>query len=528
MTRASGLGRKGQLGVFLAVFFAVLVGDGREVPWSDAKQIHQVAEAIAFRGALDVPVQTGLVREGKNYATHPIVASAIHLPGAVIQRVVGGQDHRARAFTSHLGPALAAGVAALYFLRLLLLLGLSPLGASLATVLMSFGTMVAVYARYPHPEIVETACFVAFFYHLLASTMRPGVREALLVGLWAGLLLNTKEIFVLSLPGAIAYVAASRWRELGPRRIAALVGWIGLGLVPAAIVMAWYNHARTGALTGFGRPPGAAARDLFVEPMWLGFWGLFFSPNKSLFIFNPPVALSLLALPRALRWRKDWLWALLLTAAPVVMVYCRSVFGSGAWGWGPRHLVFLVPLLLVPAAHLLDDALAARRTALLGAVAAACLVGLSVQVLGSMLYWDHPNRMAQEARTRWLGSPNRGGALTPESGGRCDPCYEDHLPLQWIAAFQPVALNYWMARHVLAKSPFEVAEKDAPWHRYTTLRLDVRDAYARARIDWWFNDYQRAPHRLPGRVLLGVVVAGLLAGIALWSAGVRRATRRDG
>ncbi len=518
------MSRKAQLGVFLAIFFAVLLGTSREVPWSDAKQLHQVAEGIAFRGEIDIQVRTVLFRDGKSYALHPFLASAVHVPGAFIQRHVGErwpdwQRQHARALTSHLGPALCAAVAGVYFLRLLLLLGLSPVGASLATILMAFGTMVAVYARSPYSEIVQTACFLAFFYHLLSTSLRPRAGAAVLLGLWAGLLLNTKAIFLLSFPGAVAFLVARQLRGLGAKRVAILLGWAALGLLPGILTMAWYNHARTGDVTNIGYPIGRQSKSEFVEAMFLGLWGLFFSPNKSVFLYSPPLVAAMFALPRALRVRKDWLVALAFTAAPVVMFYGKFVFWSGDWCWGPRYILFTVPLLLLPLTFVLDEALVARRRLLLAGLAGVFAVGFAVQVLGAAFYWDHPVRMAREARTRWLGEPNRSGAISRDSGGNCDPCYEDFYPLQWVSALQPIELNYWMLGHVLRDHPWEVAEADAPWHRYTTLKLDVRASYQRLRLDWWFLDFDADPFRGPGRVLLGLMAIGLVAGGGLWARG---------
>ena len=46
-----------------------------------------------------------------------------------------------------------------------------------------------------------------------------------------------------------------------------------------------------------------------------------------------------------------------LTALPVVLLYSRLLFWAGDYAWGPRYLVFLAPLLLLPAALLLEDLL---------------------------------------------------------------------------------------------------------------------------------------------------------------------------
>jgi hypothetical protein len=59
------------------------------------------------------------------------------------------------------------------------------------------------------------------------------------------------------------------------------------------------------------------------------------------------------------------------------------------------------------------------------------------------------------------------------------------------------------------------AEADAPWHRYTRLRLNIADSYQRARLDWWFLDF--VPRfAATGRALLGLMVLGMMAALAGW------------
>jgi hypothetical protein len=92
------------------------------------------------------------------------------------------------------------------------------------------------------------------------------------------------------------------------------------------------------------------------------------------------------------------------------------MFWSGDWCWGPRYLLFMVPVLLLPAVLALDHLLGARRRVAVVAAGSFFAVGLFVQVLGNAFYWDHFIRISQEARSRWLGSPNRAGAASVDRG----------------------------------------------------------------------------------------------------------------
>jgi hypothetical protein len=515
-----------QLGVFLTVFFALWVGGSREPPWSDAKQLHSVAEGIVYRGAIDIPVATVNTRDGKFYALHPFLPSAVHLPGTVLQWAVGNYFPEAkavgRALGSHLAPAALAAASTLMFARLCVWLGVSALGASLASLGLAFATMFTVYARSPYSEMTQAWAYLGLYGSVLRASREPAPRRFLALGAWAGLVVNAKNIFILALLGAAVYVVWRLWGRLGPRGLLRAAGLAALAGLPFVVMIAVYNHARSGSFTNTGYPVGRMADREFVENVFFGVWSLFFSLGKSLFLYCPPLAAAVVAFPRAIRWRTDWLWVLALTAVPVIGVYGRFVFWSGDWCWGPRYLLFLVAPLMVPVARLIDDLLAARRRLALAALGALGLVGVGVTCLGSAFYWDHFIRIAQVARLQWLGQPNRAGATSPDQGGACNPCFEDYFPQNHLPAFQPIAGHLWLLRHVPRGHGWEEAEADAPWKRYTTLKLDViKGWYAWARVDWWKLDFV-GPLETAGHVLLVVFSLGLGLGAALWTVGLRR------
>ena len=510
-----------QLGLFLTMFFAYLVLQSREIPWNDGKRIHQVAESIVARGAVDVS-PPGIEHNGKTYAVNPLVPSAIHVPGAFLhvrlRQVWPTADYVLKAMTSHIGPAALGALACLLFALLCRDLGVSALGCRLAVLVLGFATMLAVYARSPWSEMAQTTAFLGFFLWLLRLHRNATPWAALWLGLWAGVLVNTKVVYALCIPGAALFAGVQLYRKQGARPLLRALGLALLGGLPGLVTMLAYNHARTGSLFDVGyalSAPGQQSRSFSENPFY-GLWGLLLSPGKSLFLYSPPLIVALLALPHALRTRdRGWLWALLLTGGPVVYSNAKYLFWSGDWCWGPRYILFVVPALLLPAIFVFDDLLARRRRLALAAGGAVFAVGLFVQVLGSLFYWDHFIRISQEARTSWLGAPNRAGAAAKDRGGMCDPCFEDFYPFNWLPAFSPVEGHYWLLRHVPRRHSWEQAEADAPWHRYTSLKLRIASSYPRARLDWWFLDWKK-DLRPAGAFLLAFMFAGALGSAFLW------------
>jgi hypothetical protein len=522
-----------QIGLFLFAFFAYMAVGSREVPWTDARRFHMVAESIVHRDAVDIPLFTGLQRDGKNYAFNPFLTSAVHVPGAALHKRVEERWRWAgeptRALGSHIGPALSAALLCVFFAMLCRDLGASVLATNLSTVVLALGTMIGVYARSPYSEIVQAAAFMGLFVWLLRVARKPTIWAALWFGFWAGMIVNTKAIYVLSFPGAALFAGWHIYRSHGLRRLLLSVGWATLGALPGLAMMFAYNYVRTGSITNIGYPLAHQAEKEFLEKPLFGLMGLFLSPGKSLFLYSPPLIVSLLALPRALRSRPgSWFWAFLLTAGPVVWFYSRFLFWSGDWCWGSRYVLFIIPPLLLPAVFLLDDYLPRRRLVALGTTVVVFAAGLAVQVVGGFFYWDHFIRIAQDVQRQWLGQPQRTGATSPvRAGGSCDPCFEDFYGFNWLPALSPLSGHVWLLKHVWNEHTWEEAEKDAPWHRYTTLKLNFAGNYARARLDWWYFDWREGRLRPAGRRLLAATTSGALLSAVLWCWPPLRRRRRQ-
>ena len=525
-----------RLGMFLGVFVLFLLAGTREPPWSDAKYVHGVAQAIVERGTVALP--NGIPHAGKFYGMHPLLPSLVHVPGAWLHHKIATKwptaRFRSKAFTSHLGSAFVGALAVLLFVQLCLELGASAAVAGLGGLTLALGTMLAIYARVAWTEIVQVACFLGFFRALLKAAATPTRALAIALGAWAGALVNSKLVFLTCLPGAAAFAGFRLWRLYGPATLARTAGWVLLGGLPFVVMLLGYNLVRGGIFsTGYSVGAGDGGR-AFGESLFFGLHGLFFSLGKSVFLYNPPLIVSVLLLPfvvRDGRFGRDWLWAAGLTALPPLFVYARLVFWSGDWAWGPRYLTYLVPVLLLPgvlALQLLIDQGSQLRARLAVAVAAMTLAaGLFVQVLGGLFYWDHFIRLTQAAQHHWLGTPNRSGAVSvTRHDGRCDPCFEDFLTFNHLPAFQPIEGHLWLARHKLNDDPWAVAELDAPWRRYTHLALPLSRQYEGSRVDWWALEYKG---KRPRRAAYAIGAAGLLLlglSIWLWSLGrVRRVGR---
>lgn len=134
------------------------------------------------------------------------------------------------------------------------------------------------------------------------------------------------------------------------------------------------------------------------------------------------------------------------------------------------------------------------------------LSGGAVQILGNAYHWSDFTDVSIEAQHAWLGRPNVAG--TPLAPDPCFSCFEHLYPIQWLPPMQPIAGHWWLLRHQIAGDDWRTAEADAPWKRYTSLKLDIHRSYDGAQIDWWLIDPART-----GAV--PVILIALLLGLAV-------------
>ncbi len=555
------IGPRGKAALFLAVFSFFLLTGSRERPFADATPIWEVAESIVRRMSVSIrtpwPPEMPRGRGGRIYAVAPLMQSLVHVPGAwgrwALGKVAPASAPYTVPFFSHLAPAALGALTCLAFFLLAGGFVQLPIAAG-ATGVLAVGTYLWVYARSPYSEVLQTACFVLFFLALLRTRAQPDRRHAVWLGVAAGALAATKLVYIAAVLGGAAWLAwyllrrgvpstdspaaQSSDQRIAPpeqqtptpdqrtrhpmahREILRLFGWAAAGVAPFALMVLAHNWARWGSPLSSGyafKPtPGVIRLPPFGENVLVGLWGLFLSPGKSLFLYSPPLLLGVLGLPRLYRRAPEVVTALALTVLPVVLVYSRLLFWAGDYAWGPRYLVFLTPVLLLPAAVLVEDLLAAARTwwrrLALASVALVIVLGVAVQALGISFIWDHHIRITREAGEAWLGTPNRSGAAVPEREGLCGACFEDMHRQQWLPPFSPIDIHRWLLRHIRRGDDWQTAEADAPWHRYTTLTLDASHAYHDVRLDWWFYEIRLiAP-------ALAVISLLLLCAATAWAA----------
>jgi hypothetical protein len=405
--------------LFLFLFFQALYaltssGNAFRVP--DEFEVYFQTEHLADAGDISIP-QTLVVRrpvivggrrvgtqpiffgkigrDGKPYAPYGPLAAFFALPHHVVARLVATMAGVRRTAPpsgiawvflvgglTTLTSATGAALAVAGFERAALALGVTPEMSVMWAVLLGGTTVLWPYGTTLYSEAWQAAAFIwaaAFLLDARGSRAHPGTKVATASVLLAlgGLTKVTSLVFA---PGFLVAAACDRSQPAAARIWTTIVLALGVGAA-AATHVAWNVH-RFGAPFDFGYDWSETTPTLPPHPFLLsevprGLTVLLASPGKSLFLWAPVLLLSG-ARAREF-WRREPGVAIGLGAAAAigVLFYAAYQFPEGGYSHGPRNLVPLVPLLLLPAAA------AGSGKPPAGAIALCAGVGLVMALLAT-------------------------------------------------------------------------------------------------------------------------------------------------
>jgi hypothetical protein len=122
-----------------------------------------------------------------------------------------------------------------------------------------------------------------------------------------------------------------------------------LTLVPFFLWQSWYNYLRTGIFYKSAVQTSIYAENNALDGnIFVGITGFLLSPGKSIFIYAPLLILSVLLFRKFYReHRKE---AIYIAALTILWFFLHARLRSwyGAWGWGPRHFITILPILFLP------------------------------------------------------------------------------------------------------------------------------------------------------------------------------------
>jgi hypothetical protein len=389
------------LALAVALFnFAWMPGqflDGDPAAWREE------ARSLVLRGELSVPERFAasfyepgqyFVRNeanGRYYSKYGVMNALVAVPPLWAQAVAGGSVAEVGTYPSLLAfnlwnVALSVVLAALLYSLASLYTARVPV-----RVLFVIGTLYCsalwFYLRAQSSELYQAVFFAALF--LCMARYFRSRSAGWLYGAWmfVAALVFTRVSFGLLLP----IVGLLAWRQ--ERRLT-----VAIVLPPLAVLalLGWVNHVKFGSalLTGYHawRPEVSALTGSLAD----GLWGFLFAPRFSVFLHYPLLVGALLGAAQFWRRHRADAIAMLAMAVPFPLLISKLPLWAGEFTYGPRYLLFMLPVLSLPAVLFADrviDHMAAWRARAWAAAAVVCLAYsayLQVQVnrLGFWTYYE--------------------------------------------------------------------------------------------------------------------------------------------
>ena len=225
----------------------------------------------------------------------------------------------------------------------------TPLQSLLATGTLAFTTFFWLYARNLYDGVLCATLLMLSFWLLVLYKRQPSTLKLVIIYMLLGFGIITRLSMLLPIVATSFYVALVHRRA--PLRILRAAAIAALTLVPFALWQAWYNGLRTGLLHKSPvQMPVYAHNNGLDGNFWEGATGLLLSPGKSIFVYMPLLLLALLLLGKFYRdFPLEGIYILLL-AVPWFLLHANLQSWYGAWGWGPRHFVTVLPIFILPLA----------------------------------------------------------------------------------------------------------------------------------------------------------------------------------
>jgi len=367
------------------------------IRFGDEGERYLTAQSLVERRDFAIRIQPDLHRkiglDGRNYSSYELGSILPLVPFYALGRLVAQQfplddlNAIAMLITGLFNPLITALTVWLLYKSSRVLT--ESQNASLAVAfLFGLGTIAMPYSRAFEREALLTI-FLLFSIYTAGKFFRTNrLKWLLATGLSVALLCFTKIANTILLPLFIIYLVWVLWRDRRASigRVLFDLMLFGIPVVLLVGVQAVFNYMRFGSFTDIGLVGtwGNPLSYFAFDHIGAALAGIFFSPTKSIFLFSPPI---LLAIPAWIHFVKECkptaLLVSLLITANILFNAMNVNWDQPSW-WGPKYLVAMTPLFLLPVGLLYAHAHKPKRiwvtlTWLTG------LAGLCIQIIGTLV-----------------------------------------------------------------------------------------------------------------------------------------------
>ena len=393
------------LALFLFFFSVyVLTGQG-SIQSADGKIMFLLTQAMVENHSVSFSEIVSLSdTPGPQYSKYGLGMSVLAIPfylfGKLLSFLLGIEASLATQFTVSMINAMLTALSCLMVFRIAterfeftLRIGLFlALGFGLST--------IAWYYSEDFMSEPATTFFLLSAVYWVTGKDRA-TRDLLWAGTFLALAVSCRLAALVVIPGFIFYQWMV-WAESAEKNIKQLVMDLLRPAIPVVAVLMLimiYNYLRFGGPleTGYEKISGR---------FLLGFFGILFSPGKSLFLFNPLTLFGCLAFMFFLREQRKTalLFGWLIVSHLVLFSFWHS--WQGGMSWGPRLMLVVLPYLILPIGFLLREHKQAVKIPVLLALVVGILIQLpSVTVNVARYYYEMSRDFGSLGHDQILFSP---------------------------------------------------------------------------------------------------------------------------
>lgn len=319
-----------------------------DIEVEDTSYSLQTARALWAHQQLDIPhaeSYTEVGKDGRSYSKYGLGLALYYVPWVA----ASGAFARATGLPTDSVLSFLISFAAIPFGILTLLLFAGVLEAIdvagayvwIFSLLLGLGTLAWSYAANDFSEEMQMCLLLVALYGVL----RRSPRAIAAGGAGFACLFLVKLVWAAFLPLFLAYLLT---RPLSVRERVQRTALFALPFVITAGSLVWLNISRFGnpLESGYGRE----AQQFFPGQVGHTLPQLLFSLDKGLFVYCPILILAIFGWKEFIATRRGD--AVLCAALVIENLLISSAWHSwgGGWSWGPRLLVPLIPIWLLPAA----------------------------------------------------------------------------------------------------------------------------------------------------------------------------------
>ncbi len=394
-------------GVLFLFFFSIYTFSmsGR-ILYGDEIEKYRVAQSLVDEHSFSfrpTAMRSAIGADGRNYSAYELGQSILQVPFYAAGRLLQDRfpqpdvNYIAMIIVGLLNPVLTA-LACVMLFKTSLALGLRVRTGLLLTLVFGLGTVAWPYSRGFTREPLLTLLILSILYSVVSYANTKRDLWLIAAGAGAGYLVFTKFIQGALVPFFVLYIVIVIWQ--GQRRQGA--GWkrtLGaefrglaffcLAAIPFMLLQSAYAWSRFGTLYGGiagtrGDPLTAIAGVAAATHPDLVAMRIFLTPEKSIFLYSPPILLFLVSWFVWFRVKpKEACLCGALVVVSVASALSRFDGDGGSW-WGTRYLVQVTPLMIIPIGALLEwHAQRGRRFWTVG-LAFLAVLGVFVSAVGAL------------------------------------------------------------------------------------------------------------------------------------------------